>query len=238
MSFNMPAARTNMTKENFVNNLRTVIKSWTKDGKPSHECKKIVSEIMHGWQSMLPVTFQHDFYTEEHFQGVMNVLQDPNSTLDSLDTIYLILFPKQVQGFTLYFTPMQVETLVEVLFPLTLHIVIAREVVRVNTRPAPVAVVSAVVEEEMTMPVAKKLMTKAIDMCLTGIDKKIVNNDPRDAQQVLNLVAQMEEFDELRESMVATRPITPEGFDFMVNPDDVQFDHDLERALRRSMGDY
>ena len=236
MSFNTSPVY--MTKENFVNNLRTVIKSWAKDGKHSYECKKNVSEIMHGWQCMLPVTSQHDFYTEERFQEVMNVLQDPNSALDSLDTIYLILFPKQVQGFTLYFTPMQVETLVEVLFPLTLHIVIAREVVQVDTRPAPVAAVSAVVEEEMTMPVAKKLMTKAIDMCLTGIDKKIVNNDPRDAQQVLNLVAQMEEFDELRESMVATRPITPEGFDFMVNPDDVQFDHDLERALRMSMSDY
>lgn len=244
MPFYTPVARPSpsvyiMTAGTFASNLEAMIHSWRINGKSSGENKFTLQLALDGWQIYLPKTYQHAFYTDAHFQGVMNVLQDPNSTLDSLETIYHIVFPEQAPEFTLYYTQMQVVALVEVLFPLTQHIVYARQMVSPTPVPAlvsaPAPVFDTVVEEEVIVPVAKKVVAKVIDMYLDNTLSAMDNsNDANNSFETLHRAREFADMVDVRSSMFEKKPEPVSGFGFMVNQDDVQFEYDLERALKAS----
>ena len=221
------------TKEDFVREIRIMVTTWSHAGTPSGECRRFMRLFMNVWQQNYPKTYQDAYYTPEHFQGVMNVLQDPMSCLDSLQTIHSIVFPLQEQDFMLYYTSEQMETLTEVLLPLAHRIVFMREpVVEVETpvaeTPVP-TVLPMIIEEE----IAQKVAVSVIDMITQETDESLMRGEMLDSGSVLAHARNLGNLVDMRASLRGDVP----DFGFFPTPDDVQFDHDLQRALAASMRD-
>jgi len=226
------------TKEDFVREIRIMVTTWSHAGTPSGECRRFMRLFMNVWQQNYPKTYQDAYYTPEHFQGVMNVLQDPMSCLDSLQTIHDIVFPLQEQDFMLYYTSEQMEALTEVLLPLAHRIVYLREpvvevVAPVAEGPAPVpTVLPMIIEEE----IVQKLAFSAIDMITQDTDESLMRGEMLDSGSVLAHARNLGNLVDMRASFRGMPDVAPD-FGFFPTPDDVQFDHDLERALAASMRD-
>jgi len=219
------------TKEDFVREIRIMVTTWSHAGTPSGECMRFMRLFMNVWQQNYPKTYQDAYYTPEHFQGVMNVLQDPMSCLDSLQTIHDIVFPLQEQDFMLYYTSEQMEALTEVLLPLAHRIVYLREpVAPVAEGPAPVpTVLPMIIEEE----IAQKVAFSVIDMITQETDESLMRGERLDSGSVLAHARNLGNLVDMRASLRGDVP----DFGFFPTPDDVQFDHDLERAIAASMRD-
>jgi len=221
------------TKEDFVREIRIMVTTWSHAGTPSGECRRFMRLFMNVWQQNYPKTYQDAYYTPEHFQGVMNVLQDPMSCLDSLQTIHSIVFPLQEQDFMLYYTSEQMEALTEVLLPLAHRIVYMREpvvevVAPVAEAPVP-TVLPMIIEEE----IAQKVAFSVIDMITQETDESLMRGEMLDSGSVLAHARNLGNLVDMRASLRGDVP----DFGFFPDPDDVQFDHDLERAIAASMRD-
>ena len=224
------------TKEDFVREIRIMVTTWSHAGTPSGECRRFMRLFMNVWQQNYPKTYQDAYYTPEHFQGVMNVLQDPMSCLDSLQTIHSIVFPLQEQDFMLYYTSEQMETLTEVLLPLAHRIVYLREPVVevVAEAPVPAIMMPMIIEEEVVVTsIAQKVAFSAIDMITQETDESLMRGEMLDSGSVLAHARNLGNLVDMRASLRGDVP----DFGFFPTPDDVQFDHDLQRALAASMRD-
>jgi len=224
------------SKERFARAIKTMFPVWTHARMSSGDCKASMDSFLCAWQRNYPMTYQNDFYSPEHFQGILNVLQDPMSCLDSLRTIHDIVFPKQGQDFMLYYTANQIEALTEVLLPLAHRIVYMREpVVEVETpvAEAPVpTVLPMIIEEE----IAQKVAVSVIDMITQETDESLMRGEMLDSGSVLAHARNLGNLVDMRASLRGMPDVVPD-FGFFPTPDDVQFDHDLERAIAASMRD-
>ena len=228
------------SKERFARAIKIMFPMWTKYGMSSGDCKASMDSFLSAWQIKYPLTNHNAFYTSEHFQGVMNVLQDPMSCLDSLRTIHDIVFPEQEPDFRLYYTSEQVEALTEVLLPITHRIVYLREPVVVvpAADPAPVPTMPMVIDEEiLIMPIVKKIKCSVIDMITEETDQSLMRGETLDSNSVLAHARNLGNLVDMRASLRAEYDEVPD-FGFFPSPDDVQFNHDLERAMAASMRDY
>ena len=221
------------SKERFARAIKTMFPVWIHARMSSGDCKASMDSFLCAWQRNYPMTYQNDFYSPEHFQGIVNVLQDPMSCLDSLRTIHDIVFPKHGQDFMLYYTANQIEALTEVLLPLAHRIVYMREpvvVVAEGPAPVPAIVMPMVIEEE----IVQKLAFSAIDMITQETDESLMRGEMLDSDSVLAHARNLGNLVDMRASF---RGGDVPDFGFFPDPDEVQFDHDLQRALAASMRD-
>jgi hypothetical protein len=202
---------------------------------PSHSGLGIVRSFINEYQNAQPTPWfmteqnaEAYFYNREHF---LEVLDGINRPITNLLVLHQTLFPVREEGFWIYYTSQQVDTLARALMEKLLRLICSPGYVLLRKPTQEVLLPEQVAPRDA--PIDTALVHDVLTIQANIQAERVTQIKPTDYRALIDATCDLADTLELRGQ--CNPGFMPDG-GFFRSPEDVMFDHELETAMARSQG--